>query len=102
MAQTETTEKAPKEKKEKRVGIGEVACKAIRDGKDNEQVLAVVRETFPEAKTSLSSVNWYRNKMRSEGEEVKTVRAIKADTPKAPKKSKASKSKKEEVVDPLG
>ncbi len=72
--------KAPKQ------GVGAVAIKAIKDGKNNEETLAVVKAQFPDAKTSLASINWYRNKIRADGDKtVKTARELKA----AEKKKKA-------------
>lgn len=87
---TETTE-ATVEKKAKGPGVGAYAKELIQAGKTNQEVLDAVKEKFPEAKTSMSSVNWYRNKMRSDGDSsVKTSREIKA----ANKPEKAPKEKK--------
>ena len=58
-------------------GRGTVAIEAIREGKTNEEALAAVLAEFPDAKTSLASINWYRNKLRSEGEDVPTARELK-------------------------
>lgn len=72
-------------------GVGEVAKQLILEGKTNEEVLAAVKAQFPDAKTSAASINWYRNKMRSDGVEgVKTSREIKA----ANKPAKEPKEKK--------
>ena len=62
--------------------IGSVACDAIRAGKTNGDALAVVMKVFPEAKTSLASINWYRNKLRGAGEKVPTARELKKKDPK--------------------
>lgn len=51
-------------------GIGLVAKEAIRDGKCNEEALAVVRSRFPEARTSEECIKWYRSKLRSLGEPI--------------------------------
>ncbi|KFH18462.1 hypothetical protein ELZ19_06930 [Brucella abortus] len=64
-------EKAPKR------GVGAVAIEAIRAGKTNEEALEAVKAEFPDAKTSLASINWYRNKLRSDGEKVPTARELK-------------------------
>lgn len=80
--QTETKTKEPKR------GVGMVATEAIRAGKTNDEALAAVKSEFPDAKTSLSSINWYRNKLRADGEKVPTARELK----------KASKAD----ADPLG
>lgn len=45
-------------------GVGKSAEVAIKEGKTNEEVLAVIRKTFPNAETSLKSVAWYRSKLR--------------------------------------
>lgn len=76
------------EEKQKKPGVGSVAIEAIRAGKTNEEALEAVKEAFPEAKTSLASINWYRNKLRSDGEEVPTARELR-------------KQRKEAEADPL-
>ena len=68
--------------------IGSAACDAIRAGKTNDETLAIVKKDFPEAKTSLASINWYRNKLRSDGEKVPTARELKKKDPKKKKKDK--------------
>lgn len=65
--------------------IGRVAEKALRDGLSNEEVLAAVKAAFPESSTSMASINWYRNKLRSEGEDVKTSRQIRKERREAEK-----------------
>ena len=80
--------------KEKTPGVGDVAKDLIRDGKTNEEVLAAIKEQFPDAKTSMASINWYRNKLRGDGENVPTARELKADA-KAEKKKAADKAKAE-------
>lgn len=65
------------EAKEPKRGVGTVAKEAIRAGKTNEQALEAVQAEFPDAKTSLASINWYRNKLRSDGENVPTSRELK-------------------------
>lgn len=62
---------------EEKKTIGSVAVEAIRAGQSNEQALEAVKAAFPEAKTSLASINWYRNKLRSDGEKVPTARELK-------------------------
>lgn len=71
-------------------GVGNAAADALLAGKTNEEALKAVREEFPEAKTSLASIGWYRNKLRADGE----------DIPKARELAKARKAKEEEE-DPL-
>lgn len=53
--------KAPKR------GVGTIAIEAIKAKMTNEEVLEVVKKEFPDKNTSLASVNWYRNKLRSDG-----------------------------------
>lgn len=64
--------------KEKAPGVGDVAQALILGGKTNEEVLAAVKEQFPDAETSKASINWYRNKLRSDGADVPTARELKA------------------------
>jgi peptidoglycan hydrolase CwlO-like protein len=63
---------------EKAPGVGDVAKQLIRDGLGNKEVLAAIKEAFPESKTTMSSVNWYRNHLRGLGEDVKTARELSA------------------------
>lgn len=58
-------------------GVGDVAIEALRAGKDNNEVLAIVQKRFPKSDVSISSIAWYRNKLRSDGEKVPTARDIK-------------------------
>ena len=59
-------------------GVGDCAKEAIKAGMTNEDALVAVQEEFPEAKTSLASINWYRQKLRSDGDKsVKTARELK-------------------------
>lgn len=64
------------EEKKVKHNVGTVAMAAIRDGKTNEEALEAVRAEFPDAKTSLASINWYRNKMRHDGVDVPTAREL--------------------------
>ena len=67
-----------KETKEPKRGVGTVVIEALKAGKTNEEALAVVQAEFPDAKTSLASVGWYRNKLRADGDKsVKTSRELK-------------------------
>lgn len=85
-----------KAKKEPKQGVGYVATKAILAGKSNEETLKEVQAAFPESKTTMASINWYRNKLRGEGHDVKTSRELR------PAKEKASKKgKKGAAADPL-
>lgn len=91
---------AEQTKEPKGPGVGDVAKTLIREGKTNEEVLAAVKEQFPEAKTSMASINWYRNKLRGDGENVPTARELKADAKAEAKAAKEAekaeaKAKKE-------
>lgn len=68
-----------KEPKEKKPGIGDAIMAAIRAGKSNDEALAVAKAEFPDAKTTLASVNWYRNKLRSTDKTIKTSRDLKKE-----------------------
>lgn len=59
--------------------IGRAAEDALRQGLTNEEVLAAIKEAFPEASTSMASVNWYRHKMIADGEPIKTSREIRKE-----------------------
>ncbi len=83
---------AEQTKEPKGPGVGDVAKELIRAGKTNEEVLAAVKEQFPDAKTSMASINWYRNKLRGDGESVPTARELKADA-KAEAKAKKDAEK---------
>lgn len=71
MADEKVEEKAPKR------GVGAVAMEAIAAGKSNEEALAAVVAEFPDAKTSLASINWYRNKLRATDKTIPTARDLK-------------------------
>lgn len=71
--------KAPEEKAPKAPGVGDVAKQLIRDGKSNQEVLDAIKEQFPDNKTTMASVNWYRNRLRQDGENVPTARSLKAE-----------------------
>lgn len=69
-------------------GIGDRAKALIREGKTNQEVLTAIKAEFPGANTSMASINWYRNKLRTDGENVPTSREL------APKKEKPAKKEK--------
>jgi hypothetical protein len=84
---TEKTETA--EPKAPRRGVGTVIREAIAAGKTNEAALEAAQAEFPEAKTTLASVSWYRNEARKKDPTIPSARAVK-------------KAKAEEAADPLG
>lgn len=57
---------------ERWLSIGHVAEQAMRAGLTNAEALERVLAQFPEARTSPSSIAWYRVKLRKAGEEVPT------------------------------
>ena len=59
---------APKKDGPPRVqGIGAFCVELLLKGKTNEEVVAAAIKKFEGAKTSASSVAWYRNKLKNEG-----------------------------------
>ncbi len=76
-----------KDKTDKPTGIGAVAVAAILDGKTNEEALAAVKKAHPDAKTGMASINWYRNKLRSDGA---TLKGSKKAVPTSREQKKAT------------
>lgn len=64
---------------EQKLTIGRVAERELLAGKTNEEVLDAIKREFPDASTSMASVNWYRNRMRAEGYDVKTSRELRKE-----------------------
>ena len=62
---------------EEKITIGDVAMAAIKDGATNEDALEKVKAKFPEANTSLASINWYRQKLRQTDKSIPTARDLK-------------------------
>lgn len=85
--QTTTAEAPAKAPKTPKRGIGTVIKEAILAGKTNEEALVAAKAEFPDAGTTASTVSWYRNQLRKEGNaEVPTARELKkkaADAAKA-------------------
>lgn len=46
------------------LGTGAYAKQRIAEGADNKTILEEIREKFPEAKTSMASIAFYRNRMK--------------------------------------
>lgn len=57
-------------------GVGAAIKDAIRNGMTNEEALQTALDEFPDAKTTLPSVAWYRNDMRKRGEKIPTAREL--------------------------
>lgn len=57
--------------------IGQVADDAIRRGLRNHEVLDEVKRLHPNGNTKMASIAWYRNQLRSNGEDVPTETELK-------------------------
>lgn len=98
MATAAATKGAPAPSK--KPGIGQFIEGLILSGKENDKILEQVQGKFPGAKTTNSSVNWYRTKLRGAGEDVGSSRAPKepAKAAKAAPAAPKGKSGKPTVV----
>lgn len=72
-------------KKEPKRGVGTVIREQLAAGATNEAALAAVKAEFPESSTSASTVSWYRNEMRKNGNPGKVPTAAEAKKRAAPK-----------------
>lgn len=82
--------KAPAEPKGPAVGA--IAIEAIKAGKTNAEALAAVKAAIPTSKATPASINWYRNKLRADGDK---------SVPTARELAKAAKAKAAASADPL-
>jgi len=73
-----------KEPKAPKRGVGTVIKERLRAGSTNEAALEAVKAEFPEAKTTLATVSWYRTNLRSTGEKVASAREVKKAAEPAP------------------
>lgn len=73
----DTAPAAPEAPKERARGIGTVAREAIKAGKTNEQALADVQREFPDSRTTLATISWYRNDLRKTDPSIPAGRAAK-------------------------
>ena len=74
---SDTENQAAEAAPEKR-GVGTIIREALAANQTNEEALAAVKAEMPDAKTSASTVSWYRNAMRKEeGSTVPTARELK-------------------------
>lgn len=80
--------------KEPKRGIGTVAMEAIKKGATNQEALAAVRKEFPDAETTMASINWYRNKLRTDGVNGFDGKPV----PSAREQAKAEKAKAEAIA----
>lgn len=95
-------------KADKAPGIGAVAVAAITEGKTNEETLEIVKKAFPDGKTGMASINWYRNKLRADGATLKgskkaipTSREQKKAASDLAEKAKKAAAKDKKAADPL-
>lgn len=51
-------------------GIGILAQAEIIKGKSDQEALAIVLAYFPDAKTTIECIEWYRSKLRTAGYDV--------------------------------
>ena len=58
--------------------IGTLAREAIRRGMNNKEALEYVHAVLPGVATTMQCINWYRCKMRKNGEKVMTNRQLAA------------------------
>jgi hypothetical protein len=49
-------------------GIGSFCKEQIKAGKTNQEVLVLVKDSFPNASTSYGSIAWYRSAMKKAGQ----------------------------------
>ncbi len=61
-----------------RTGVCQYGYEMIRNGKTNEQIFQAIGKKFPKSKLDLAGIGWMRNKLRKDGEKIKTNRELKA------------------------
>lgn len=59
--------------------ISFVITQSLLKRKSNEEVLKDVRKSFPNAGTTLATIQWYRTKLRQEGNNIPTSRELKKE-----------------------
>ncbi len=74
-------------KTDKKPGVINFAYDLIRQGKTNQFVLAAIQKKFPESNLKIGGVGWCRNKLRENGEKIKTNRELTEATKKPAKKA---------------
>lgn len=94
----ETPAAATEETKAPRRGVGTVAREAIAAGKSNEEALAAVKAEFPDSKTGLQTISWYRNSMRKVDPSIPSGREAKKASEPAGEAAPATEGE----ADPLG
>ena len=67
-------------------GVVQFIYSELRAGRTNEEILAKLTKKFPESRAGMSGIGWCRNKLRTNGEKIKTNTDLKA--------ARASKRKK--------
>lgn len=79
MSEQDNAPAPAEEPKAKAPGVGQLIRERLQARATNDEVLAEVRERFPDSNTSTATVSWYRNAMRKEGLEVPTARDLKRE-----------------------
>lgn len=59
-----------------RTGVCAYGYDLIRKGKTNQEVLAELKKKFPKSNIKIGGVGWLRNKLRDDGEKIKTNREL--------------------------
>lgn len=57
-------------------GICQAIYDMLRQGRDNATILAAVLKKFPQSHLKSGGVSWCRNKLRTNGEKIKTNREL--------------------------
>ena len=76
-----------KAKGRERTGVCDAGYELIRQGKTNQQVLAILQKKFPTSAIKIGGVGWLRNKLRETEKGIKTNREIVAASAKKGKKA---------------
>lgn len=71
--------------------IADIIRSGLIQGKAPEAILQQVKRAFPDAKTSVSTINNYRSQMRKQGHDVPTVRL-------ASKRRKSAETQKKPTI----
>ena len=91
------TEDTPKKRT-----VGEAVLQLMLDGSTNEETLEAIKKDFPDNKTSMSSITWYRNKFRQDGHDIPTARELrKAQAARENPGGEKPKRSKKKAADPL-
>lgn len=59
-------------------GVVQFIYGELRKNKTNEEILKVLTAKFPESRAGIAGIGWCRNKLRKDGEKIKTNLELKA------------------------